>query len=195
MKVGYARTSTIDQKGSLESQKERLKSEAGCEKVFAEQISGAAEDRPQLNAALDYIRDGDELIVTKLDRAARSTGHLHRIIEYVHQKGATLRVLDMGLDTSTSHGRLVVGILGEIAQFERDLLRERQQEGIERTKREEPHKYPGRKATARQKAPDVIRLHEARWKNTDIARHLGISRNSVQRILVDYRVGRQPQDV
>ena len=185
MKVGYARTSTVDQTGSLEGQERRLRTDGGCQKVFAEQISGAAEHRPELDAVLDYIREGDELIVTKLDRAARSTAHLHRIIAHVHGKGAALQVLDMSLDTSTSHGRLVVGILGEIAQFERDLMKERQREGITRTKREAPHKYPGRKPTARRRAHEVLRLHRAGLRKTEIAERLGISRSSVYRILAD----------
>jgi DNA invertase Pin-like site-specific DNA recombinase len=183
MKIGYARTSTVDQKGSLQTQRDRLTNEAGCEKVFSEQISGAAEERPQLEAALDYVREGDTLVVSKLDRFARSTFDLHRMIDRIHATGASLMVLDMGLDTSTSHGKMVVGIFGEVAEFERSLMKERQREGIERAKRQ--GKYQGRKPTARQKASEVQKLKAEGWPVAKIAREVGISRRSAHRILAD----------
>mgnify|MGYP006284679943 CR=1 FL=1 len=181
--VGYARASTLDQKASIESQARELKA-AGCHKTFSENVSSVdTEERHQLWAAMDYLREGDVLVVTKLDRLARSTADLSRLVEQLHQKGAALRVLDINLDTSTSTGRLMLNLLGSIAQFEREIMLERQREGIERARRE--GKYRGRKPTARQKADDVLDLWNKGVGATEIARKLGIGRASVYRILKD----------
>ena len=179
--VGYARASTLDQKASIESQERDLKA-AGCHKTFSENVSSVeTEKRHQLWAAMDYLREGDVLVVTKLDRLARSTADLSRLIEQLHQKGAGLRVLDIGLDTSTSTGRLMLNLLGSIAEFERSLMLERQREGIERARRE--GKYKGRKRTARQKSDEVLRLKRDGYGATEIAKKVGIGRASVYRIL------------
>ena len=181
--VGYARASTLDQKASIESQERDLKA-AGCHKTFSESVSSVdTEERHQLWAAMDYLREGDVLVVTKLDRLARSTADLSRLVEQLHQKGAALRVLDINLDTSTSTGRLMLNLLGSIAQFEREIMLERQREGIERARRE--GKYRGRKPTARQKADDVLDLWKQGVGATEIARKLGIGRASVYRVLKD----------
>ena len=179
--VGYARASTLDQKASIESQERDLKA-AGCHKTFSESVSSVeTEERHQLWAAMDYLRDDDVLVVTKLDRLARSTADLSRLVEQLHQKGAALRVLDIGLDTSTSTGRLMLNLLGSIAQFEREVMLERQREGIERARRE--GKYKGRKPTARQKSDEVRRLKRDGYGATEIAKKVGIGRASVYRIL------------
>jgi DNA invertase Pin-like site-specific DNA recombinase len=181
--VGYARASTLDQKASIESQERGLKA-AGCHKTFSESVSSVeTEERHQLWAAMDYLREGDALVVTKLDRLARSTADLSRLVEQLHQKGAALRVLDIDLDTSTSTGRLMLNLLGSIAQFEREIMLERQREGIERARRE--GKYRGRKPTARQKADDVLGLWNQGVGATEIAKKLDIGRASVYRVLKD----------
>ena len=105
MLIGYARTSTIEQVAGFEAQQSTLK-DAGCEKVFAEQISSIA-DRKKLKDALDYIREGDVLVVTKLDRLARSMPDLLQIVAKVERKGASLRILGMSLDTTTATGKLI----------------------------------------------------------------------------------------
>ena len=130
MQVGYARASTIDQEAGFQAQLKALTA-AGCEKVFSEQVSSVAQ-RPQLEAALDYLREGDALVVTKLDRLARSVAHLVAIGERLDSKGVTLKVLDQAIDTSTPTGRLMFNMLGSIAQFERELMLERQRpiEGV-----------------------------------------------------------------
>jgi DNA invertase Pin-like site-specific DNA recombinase len=179
--VGYARASTLDQKASIESQERDLEA-AGCHKSFSESVSSVdTEERHQLWAAMDYLREGDVLVVTKLDRLARSTADLSRLVEQLHQKGAALRVLDINLDTSTSTGRLMLNLLGSIAQFEREIMLERQREGIERARRE--GKYRGRKPTARQKSDEVLRLKRDGYGATEIAKKVGIGRASVYRIL------------
>jgi len=178
--VGYARTSTTDQKAGLEAQKRDLKT-AGCVKVFHEELSSVATKRPTLDAALDYVREGDTFIVTKPDRLARSTLDLLQIAKTLEGKGVTLRILSLDLDTSTPTGKLMLTVLGGIAAFERDLMLERQREGIAKAKAE--GKYKGRAPTARNKAADVIRLKAEGLTADAIAAKLGIGRASVFRIL------------
>jgi len=177
MLVGYARASTIDQEAGFQAQMKALAA-AGCEKMFSEQVSSVGH-RPQLEAALDYLRDGDVLVITKLDRLARSVAHLVVIGEQLDLKGVALRVLDQAIDTSTPTGRLMFNMLGSIAQFERELMLERQREGIARAKAE--GKYKGRKPTARAKCQEVKKLRSEGIGSTAIAKRLGISRASVYR--------------
>jgi len=181
MLIGYARTSTLDQKASIEAQIRDLQA-VGCEKIFQEQVSSVdVAARDQLANALDYCRDGDTLVVTKLDRLARSTAHLLEIVQTLHAKDAALRILDMSLDTSTANGRLLLTILGAIAQFEREIMLERQREGIEKARRE--GKYKGRVPTARARAGEVLALRRQGLGASRIAARVGISRASVYRIL------------
>ena len=178
--VGYARTSTTDQKAGLAAQLRDLKA-AGCVKVFHEELSSVATKRPQLEAALDYVREGDTLIVTKPDRLARSTLDLLQIAQGLQGKGVTLRILSLDLNTATPTGKLMLTVLGGIATFERDLMLERQREGIAKAKAE--GKYKGRAPTARRKAADVVRLKAEGLTGDAIAAQLGIGRASVFRIL------------
>jgi DNA invertase Pin-like site-specific DNA recombinase len=179
MLVGYARTSTIEQKAGFEAQLGDL-ANAGCEKVYSEQASSVG-IRPELDAAMDFIRDGDTLVVTKLDRLARSVAHLVEIAGRLQKKGVSLRILGMGIDTGTATGRMMLNIVAAIAQFERELMLERQREGIGKAKAE--GKYKGRKPTARAKAKDVHSMRNKGIGPSEIARQLGISRASVYRCL------------
>ena len=179
MHIGYARSSTIDQEAGFQAQIKSLK-EAGCEKVFAEQVSSLAE-RVQLEAALDYAREGDTLVITKLDRLARSVFHLVTIGERLEEKGVALKVLEQAIDTSNCTGRLMFNMLGAIAQFERELMLERQREGIAKAKAE--GKYKGRAPTARAKTPEIQRLRAEGIGPTEIAKRLRIGRASVYRAL------------
>ena len=120
MLVGYGRTSTISQEAGLEAQERDLKA-AGVEKMFTEQVSSVAE-REELEAALDYVRNGDVVVVTKLDRLARSIRDLCSIVDRLTAKGLSLRILGMGLDTATANGRLMLNVLGSVAQFEREVM-------------------------------------------------------------------------
>ena len=129
MLVGYARVSSRDQNPDL--QLDTLK-EAGCEKVFVEKASGASRDRPELRAALDYTREGDTLVVWKLDRLARSTRQLIETVENLQTRGIGFRcVTQAEIDTTTAGGRLVFTIFGAIAEFEREIIRERTRAGLE----------------------------------------------------------------
>lgn len=178
MIIGYARTSTAEQVAGIEGQQRDLTA-VGCTKIFSEQVSSVA-DRTQLEAALDYVREGDVLVVTKLDRLARSMRDLLSIVEAIDRKKATLRVLAMNLDTATATGKLMLNVLGSVAEFERDMMLERQKEGIAKAKAE--GKYKGRKPTAREKADDVLRLVDQGLGACEIATKLNISRSSVWRI-------------
>jgi DNA invertase Pin-like site-specific DNA recombinase len=128
-KIGYARVSSIGQ--SLEVQLDKLK---GCDKVFKEKISGTSDQRPQLKICLDYVREGDTLIVSRLDRLARSTLHLCQIAEELERKKVNLKVIDQNINTSDATGRLLFNMLGAIGQFETELRAERQLDGIKKAK-------------------------------------------------------------
>jgi|SRR5271165_154111 len=182
MLIGYARTSTAEQLAGLQGQERDLRA-AGAEKIFSEQVSSLAK-RDQLEAALDYVRDGDTLIVTKPDRLARSTADLLSIVERLERKHVGLVVLSMGgerVDTTTPTGRLMLTLLGAIATFERDLMLERQREGIAAAKA--AGRYRGRVPTAQRKAAEVRQLRDQKVGPSEIAARLGISRASVYRIL------------
>ena len=185
MIVGYARTSTLDQVAGLEAQVRDLEA-AGCEKLFVEQVSSVdVAAREKLAQALDYVREGDLLVATKLDRLARSVAHLLSIVAQLEAKNVALRVLDLGVDTSTAQGRLMLTLLGGIAQFEREIMLERQREGIAKAKAE--GKYRGRKPTAREKAADVHRMKAEGVAPAQIAKQLGIGRASAYRIIADQK--------
>lgn len=132
MKIGYARVSSRGQ--SLETQVEKLTS-FGCEKVFQEKRSGATRSkREALTSALDFCREGDVLVITKLDRLARSMFDLQSIVATLERKKVDLVVLDQKIDTTTPTGRLTFHLLGAVAEFERELINERRDEGMQRAK-------------------------------------------------------------
>jgi DNA invertase Pin-like site-specific DNA recombinase len=178
MLIGYARTSTLEQKAGLEAQIESLRA-VGCERVYEEQTSSVA-FREALRDALEFSREGDTLVVTKLDRLARSVRHLGEIVDELECKAVGLRILDLGLDTSNATGKLMLNVLGSVAQFEREIMLERQREGIAKAKAE--GRYKGRKPTAMAKANEVCALLKANLPKREIAQRLGISERSVYRI-------------
>ncbi|GAA2854556.1 DNA invertase Pin-like site-specific DNA recombinase [Aminobacter niigataensis] len=183
MLVGYARTSTAEQAAGLEAQKRDLGGATGCTKLFVEQVSSVGE-REQLKAALDFVREGDVLVCTRLDRLARSTSHLLAIVEELDRKGVGLRILDFGggeVDTRSPSGRMLLTVFAAMAQFEREVMLQRQREGIALAKA--AGKYKGRKATARAKQQSVLDLKAAGVGPSEIARQLGIGRASVYRLL------------
>jgi DNA invertase Pin-like site-specific DNA recombinase len=184
MLVGYARTSTVEQEAGLEAQARDLAA-AGCERIFAERVSSIGR-RAELEAAIAFMRQGDALVVTKPDRLARSVTDLLGIVERLEAKGVALRVLSMGgaeVDTRHPTGRLMLTMLGAVAEFERALMLERQREGIAKAKGE--GKYQGRAPTAQRQAEAVRQMKAEGVRPTEIARRLGIGRASVYRILGD----------
>lgn len=178
MLIGYARTSTMEQKAGLEAQIESLRA-IGCERLYEEQTSSVAV-RKALRDALEFAREGDTLVVTKLDRLARSVRHLGEIVDGLEGKGVGLRILDLGLDTSNATGKLMLNVLGSVAQFEREIMLERQREGIAKAKAE--GRYKGRKPTAQAKASELLELLSGGMTKREAAQRLGISERSVYRI-------------
>lgn len=178
MLVGYARVSSNSQ--SLDIQEEALTA-AGCEKIFAEKMSGrSTTDRDQLALTLDFVREGDVLVVTRLDRLARSVGDLHQIIEKLTAKGVAFRCLNQsGIDTDTSMGRLLIGVLSAVAAFEADIRHERQMEGVAKAKA--AGKYKGRPPSI--DPAKIKELKDAGMGAAAIARKMGIGRASVYRAL------------
>lgn len=170
--------STQDQ--SLEIQLEALR-QAGCDKIFAEKRSGTTTDsRKELEDALGWVREGDTLVVTRLDRLARSVVDLFSIIDKLTQKQASFRCLEQsGVDTDSSSGRLMLTILGAVAAFETDIRKERQREGIDRAKA--AGVYKGRKPSVDVGA--VRQLRDQGIGGSEIAKQLGIGRASVYRAL------------
>lgn len=179
MLVGYARTSTLEQGAGLEAQLRDLEA-LGCERLFREQVSSVG-SRPQLDAALAFTRAGDTLVVTKLDRLARSVTHLGVILDALAARSVALRILNLGVDTGTPTGKLMLNVLGGVAQFEREMMLERQREGIAKAKAQGA--YKGRKPTARAKAAEIEALAAEGLSMGAIAARLGIGKGSVHRAI------------
>ena len=178
--ISYARVSSYGQ--SLDVQLEKLKH---CDRVFKEKQSGRSTDkREQLSLCLDYVRDWDTLVVTKLDRLARSTRDLLNILNTLEEKKVKLHVIDQQIDTSTPSGRLLVHLLGSIAEFENDLRKDRQADGISLV-RKNGVKF------GRKKALTETQVQELRQKRTDgflikdLMEHYSLSKASVYRALGD----------
>ena len=169
----------MDQVAGLEVQLRELEA-VQCQKIFQEQVSSVVV-RVQLEAALDFVREGDVLVVTKLDRLARSVADLMAIITTLEQKQVGLRILNLGMDTQTPTGKLMLIVLGGVAQFEREMMLERQREGVAKAKA--AGKYKGRKPLAAELRQEVVHLAESGMTKTKIARQLNIGEASVYRIL------------
>lgn len=179
MIIGYARTSTVDQIAGLEAQLRELEA-AQCKKIFQEQVSSVA-IRVQLEAALEFAREGDVLVATKLDRLARSVADLMAIIKTLDQKKVGLRILNLGMDTQTPTGKLMLTVLGGVAQFEREMMLERQREGVAKAKA--AGKYKGRTPLPTELRQEVVSLAESGMAKAKIARELKIGEATVYRIL------------
>nr|WP_315252946.1 recombinase family protein [uncultured Duganella sp.] len=182
---GYARTSTVEQVAGLADQIEKLK-DAGCteQTIFREQISSVKmEDRIEFAKVIAALRRGDVLVFTNLSRAARSMMHMIEIESKVAAVGATIRILDLSIDTATSAGRLTFNLFASIAQFERENMLERQRVGIAAAK--ERGAYTGRAPTARAKSSRVLALHDKGLTKQEIADACSIGIASVYRILRD----------
>ena len=182
MIIGYARTSTADQTAGLAAH-ERDLATAGAEKVYAEQVSSMTH-RPLLAEALAFLREGDALMVSRPDRLARSTAELLAIEADLSKRGAGLIVLSMGgerLDTRNPTSKLMLTILAGVATWEREIMLERQREGIAKAKGE--GKYKGRKPTVAAQTAAIREAVAAGEKPAAVARRLGVARSSVYRML------------
>ncbi|UDL88391.1 recombinase family protein [Mesorhizobium sp. PAMC28654] len=182
MLTGYARTSTTDQTAGLEAQLVALKA-AGCEKIFSEHASGAKQ-RDQLDEALRFLREGDTLLVTKMDRLARDLRTLLAVVDDLDKRGIGLRILDFAgetINTRSATGRLQLAMFAAFAEFERTMMLERQRAGIEKAKSE--GKYTGRKPSAMTQQDAIKSLASDGLTRAAIAAQLGISERSVYRAL------------
>lgn len=178
MLIGYARTSTTDQAAGLAAQERDLRA-AGVEKVWSEQRSSVGQ-RAALTECMAFLREGDALVVTKPDRLARSTADLLAIEADLSRRGIGLVVLSMGgerLDTRNPTSKLMLTILAGVATWEREIMLERQREGIAKAAAE--GRYKGRAPTVRRQAGDIRAMVEAGEKPAQIARKLGVARSSV----------------
>jgi len=189
MKVGYSRVSSKGQ--SLTSQIDALE-KAGCEKIFQEKKSGTKTyNRPELQNALDFVRNGDTLIVTRLDRCSRNVKDLHQIIETLNEKDVGFKATEQEIDTTTSAGRLMIGLLSIVSAFETDLRAERQAEGIASAKKRGV-KFGG---TPKLTEKDVLRIIDFQncttMTNADIAKEFDIARSTLLRYVANYKKGVQ----
>lgn len=189
MNYGYARTSTFDQQYGLEDQIAQL-TKAGCDRIFSEQVSATEmEARTQWKGMMQGLKTGDVVTITKIDRAARNIADMVKITESLAKIGASIRILDMNIDTTTATGTLMLNIFASVAQFERDQMLVRQRIGIEAAKAKdktlplEERTYKGAKPTARAKAADVHALLAAGRTKEQVAKTLNIGIASVYRIL------------
>ena len=184
MKIGYARVSTTGQ--DYETQFAKLQVE-GCEKIFSEKQSGkSADDRLELQKAVEFAREGDVIVVTKLDRLARSMGDLWAIVRQLEAKGVAFKVLDQaGMDTSSATGKLLFNILGSIAEFERDLINARTAEGRQAAKAKGVKFGRKEKLTADQIEALKADFAAGVLSKEAIAQKYGIARNSVYRLASD----------
>ena len=177
--VGYVRVSSLDQ--DTTTQLERVQA-ANCEKVFSEKQSGTTtKGRSELTDCLEYMRAGDSLVITKIDRLARSARDLHNIVHDLEQREISLIVLDQNIDTGTPHGKAFLGMMATFAEFETNIRKERQLEGIAAAKVK--GKYNGRKPSAQNKAAEIMTLVEQGTTKAAIAEQVGISVASVYNVI------------
>ncbi|MGO3064049.1 recombinase family protein [Corynebacterium variabile] len=179
--VGYARVSSPEQ--NLDRQTSRL-TDAGAQKLFTDTVSGSTRDRPGLDAALEYLRADDTLLVASMDRLARSLVDLHTLVDELSTKGITVTFLQEGQSYSANPsptGKLLLGMLGAVAEFERSIIRERQAEGIARAKARGV--YKGRKPVPDEKIEQARQLISQGVPKARVARNLGISRSSLYKHL------------
>ena len=182
MLIGYARTSTTDQQAGFDAQLVELET-YGCKRTFKEQVSAVA-SRGELDRAIDMLREGDKLVVTKLDRLARNVMHMGELLQKIEAKGAGLVILSLGsetVDTTTATGKLILNMMVSVAQFEREMMKERQVEGIKRAQAE--GKYKGRVPKAMNQADKVKALVAAGVDRVKIQEQLGMSKASYYRCL------------
>jgi DNA invertase Pin-like site-specific DNA recombinase len=183
-KVGYARVSTTGQK--LDVQLDKL-NDYGCTEYFTDKKSGTDEDREALRDCLRYVRKGDALVITRLDRLARNTFHLTRIARQLEEKGVELIVLDQNIDTTTPTGKLMFDVLASIAEFETALRGERQAEGIAKAK-ENGVKFGAKKKLSTEQLAEMVQLREEGGvRIKDLAATFGISKASVYRLMNEYK--------
>lgn len=177
--VGYARTSTADQVAGLDDQVRELTA-AGCAKVYSEHVSAFAPERPQLTACLAWLREGDALVITKPDRLARTVTDLLGLADGLRGRSVALRILSLDVDTSGASGRLTLTILAAVANWEREIMLERQRAGIARAKA--LGKYTGRVPVVSRRKPEIAEMIKDGLSDIQIADKLGCHRVTIYRL-------------
>ncbi len=184
MKVGYARVSSTGQ--NLQSQLEALE-KAGCDKIFQEKKSGTKMGRPELDNAIEFCREQDTLIVTRLDRCSRNVKDLHQVIETLNNKGVNFKATEQEIDTNTSAGRLMIGLLSIVSAFETDLRAERQADGIASAKRRGV-KFGATAKLSNEDIKEIIELQtNSDLTNQQIADKFDIARSTLLRYVANYK--------
>lgn len=176
-KVGYARVSSVGQ--SLDVQIDKL---SDCNKIFQEKKSGTTAERPAFKECMNYLREGDTLIITKLDRLARSTYHLTQIAEDLKSRKIALRVIDQNIDTSTPTGKLLFNMLASIAEFETEIRKERQLEGIAKAK-ENGVKFGAKAKLTQEQIAEMKEKREAGVLIKNLMEEYSLSKSSVYRLM------------
>lgn len=179
MKIGYARVSSTGQ--SLDLQKKALEN-AGCEKIFSEKVSGAKINRKEFDAMMDFVRDGDQIVVTKLDRLSRSSIELQNTAKTLENKKIDLRVLEQDIDTSSPSGKLLFNMIGIVAEFEREMINERAAEG-RKAAIQNGVKFGRKKSLNLDEIAEARRLASTGLGKKEIGKRLGVSRSTVYRAL------------
>lgn len=183
MLVGYARVSSTGQ--NLDSQIEALE-KAGCKKIFKEKKSGTdTKNRVELQNILDFVREGDTLVVTRIDRCSRSVSDLYKILETLKEKKVEFKATNQNIDTSTSTGKLMLGMLSIIAEFENDLRRERQSEGIQKAKA--LGKFKKEKSLTDTQVKEIVGLQKTNFTNQEIVDQYGVGRSTLLRYVSNYK--------
>ena len=177
--IGYARVSSTGQ--NLEVQLDKL---SGCNRVFEEKASGTTHNRPVLQECLRYLREGDALVITKLDRLARSTLHLTQIAHDLEERGVDLKVLDQAIDTSTPTGKLLFNVLASISEFETAIRGERQAEGIKKAL-SKGVKFGAKAKLSEEQVNELRRRRESGEKVRDLMDDFGVSKATLYRLLSD----------
>ncbi len=176
-RVGYARVSSVGQ--SLEVQLDKLKN---CDKIFQEKKSGTSDNRPRLKECLEYVREDDTIVVTRLDRLARSTLHLCQIADELKRKKVAIQVIDQNIDTNDATGRLLFNMLGAISQFETEIRSERQMDGIKKALANGVS-FGKKKKLDKKQVEQLKQKREEGIKIKDLMKYYGLSKASVYRYL------------
>ena len=179
MKIGYARVSSYGQ--SLDIQLKKLE-DAGCEKIFSEKVSGAKQQRKEFVAMLDFARQGDQIVVTRLDRLSRSLMELQNTSKALSDKSIELEVIEQQIDTSTASGRLLFNVVGVVAEFEREMINQRAAEGRKAAK-ERGVKFGAKRKLSDKDVESIKNLILMGESKADLAERYGIGRTTLYRLL------------
>ena len=178
-KIGYARVSTKEQ--SLDSQIDVLK-ENGCERIYSEKVSGRKYNRTELDKCLDYIREGDTLVITKLDRLGRTTKQLIELSQHLEDKGVDLEIVDMNINTKDAMGKMFFTMMSAFAELEANLLSERTKKGLASARAR--GRKGGRPAISEEKEEMIVSLYDSRkYTGEEISKMTNVSRTTIYNVI------------